>query len=158
MEKTIRELEEAEEHAAEMMMQARQARKTLERARNMIDDEVKKMGNMDGKSSVIADTTHAVQIPFAAYETQLERFQEEKRELLDRHEREKAEMRKHHRKVVTTITAALIALIIGMFVTVFWFVNNYEFGLILQDSTYGNANYIGRNGDIINGTPDNSLR
>ena len=128
MEKTIRELEEAEEHAAEMMMQARQARKTLERARNMIDDEVKKMGNMDGKSGVIADTTHAVQIPFAAYETQLERFQEEKRELLDRHEREKAEMRKHHRKVVTAICVPLILIIIGLFSFVFWLFANYEIG------------------------------
>lgn len=126
MEKTIRELEEAEEHAAEMMMQARQARKTLERARDMLNEEAKKMSDMEVKSGVIADTTHAVQIPFAAYETQLERFQEEKRELLDRHEREKAEMRKHHRKVVTAICVPLILMIVGLFSFIFWVFANYE--------------------------------
>lgn len=135
MERTIRELEEAEEHAAQMMMQARQARKTLERARNMIDDEVKKMGNMDGKSGVIADTTHAVQIPFAAYETQLERFQEEKREMQDRHDKEKAEMRKHHRKVVLSVCIPLIVLIIGMFVTVLYFLANYDIASVHMAQT-----------------------
>lgn len=71
-----------------------------------------------------------IQVPFAAYETQLERFQEEKRELLDRHDAEKDKMRKHYRNIVIAVCSVLIALIVGLFGTVIYLFDNFDFATI----------------------------
>lgn len=102
------------------------------------------------------------QIPFAAYEMQLERNLEEKKEIEERHlkekeqiherhEREKDKMRKHYRNIILWISIPFFTFIVLVFGTVAWFFNNYDFASYSQDSTYGNANFIGNDGDIGNG-------
>lgn len=84
------------------------------------------------------------QVPFAAYEMQLERHLEEKKEIEerhlkekesihDRHEREKDKMRKHYRSIILWIAIPFIAFIIGTFGTVAWFFANYDFSSYSQD-------------------------
>lgn len=78
-----------------------------------------------------------VMIPFAAYEIQSEQHLEEKRELLDRHEREIARMRKHYEKIVLAISILLITFIVGIFSTILYFLANYDVYNLHQDITTG---------------------
>lgn len=108
------------------------------------------------------------QIPFAAYEMQLERNLEEKKEIEERHikekeninerhEREKDKMRKHYRNLILWIAIPFLTFIVAVFGTIAWFFSNYDIMSYAQDSTYGNANFIGNDGDITNGEADYNL-
>ena len=97
-------------------------------------------------------------LPLASFEMQQDRFQEEREfyrdereHLAERHESEKEKMRKHYRTIIAWISAVLLAMIVGVFGTAIWFLSNYEITDFSQDSTYGNANFIGNDGDISNG-------
>lgn len=67
----------------------------------------------------------SINIPFAAYETQLERFQEEKRELMESHEKEKDKIRKHYRSIVIAVCAVLTAMIVSVAILAMYFVYNF---------------------------------
>lgn len=93
------------------------------------------------------------QVPFAAYEMQLERNLEEKKEIEERHlkekeqiherhEREKDKMRKHYRNIIFWITIPFLAFIVLVFGTATWFFSNYDIATYTQDvsaGNYGNA-------------------
>lgn len=85
-----------------------------------------------------------VMIPFAAYELQAERNLEEKKDLLERHAQEKDKMRKHYQKIIIAISAVLIALIVGIFSTVLYFMANFDFATIdfAQDITLNDGSGI----------------
>lgn len=108
------------------------------------------------------------QIPFAAYEMQLERSKEEKEAIEERHlkekerihnrhEIEKEKMRKHYRNLILWISIPFLTFIIAVFGTIAWFFSNYDIMSYTQDATYGNANFIGNDGDITNGEADYNL-
>ena len=108
------------------------------------------------------DEMKIAEIPFAAYEMQLERHLQEKKEMEerhlkekeqihDRHEREKERIRKHYKNLIMWISIPFIVFLIGVFGSVVWFLNNYDIIGFDQNSTYGNANFIGNDGDISNG-------
>lgn len=122
----------------------------------------KKIREVSGMDMENMNALDIAQVPFAAYEMQLERHKEEKSEMEERflkekeqiherHEREKDKMRKHYRNLILWIAIPFLTFIIAVFGTVAWFFNNYDFASYLQDSTYGNANFIGNDGDIENG-------
>lgn len=97
--------------------------------------------------------TDIAQIPFAAYEMQLERNLEEKKEIEERHlkekeqiherhEREKDKMRKHYRNLILWIAIPFLTFIVAVFGTVAWFFSNYDIMSYTQDvsaGNYGNA-------------------
>lgn len=99
------------------------------------------------------DNMDVVQIPFAAYEMQLERNLEEKKEIEERHlkekeqihernEREKDKMRKHYRTIILWISIPFLTFIVLVFGTLAWFFNNYDIATYTQDvsaGNYGNA-------------------
>ncbi len=111
----IDQLKEIENQAATTLMQATETIERLQEAYRMMNEDIEK--NIEHVD---------VQVPFVAYETQLERFQEEKRELLDRHEQEKDNIRKHYGKIIVALASALAAMIIGTFGTVIYFLYNYD--------------------------------
>lgn len=119
--------------------------------------KIREVSGMDEMNEV-----DIAQIPFAAYEMQLERNLEEKKEIEERHmkekeqiherhEREKDKMRKHYRSIILWIAIPFLTFIVLVFGTVAWLFNNYDFASYSQDSTCGNANYIGNDSDIENG-------
>lgn len=82
------------------------------------------------------------QVPFAAYEMQLERNLEEKKEIEERHEREKDKMRKHYRTLILWIAIPFLTFIVAVFGSVVWFLNTYDIMSYAQDVSagdYGNA-------------------
>lgn len=91
-----------------------------------------------GLDKEILKDIEIVQIPFAAYETQLERFQEEKKELLDRHDAEKDKMRKHYSRIILAICIPFILFITLTFGSLIWFFNNYDVMSFEQLLTTGN--------------------
>lgn len=108
------------------------------------------------------DEMKIAEIPFAAYEMQLERHLQEKKEMEerhlkekeqihDRHEREKERIRKHYKNIIMWISIPFIVFLIGVFGSAVWFLNNYDIIGFDQNSTHGNANFIGNDGDISNG-------
>lgn len=100
--------------------------------------------NMDENKTndVMSDSQRkGIQVPFAAYETQAERFQQEKQALLDRFDAEKDKMRKHYKHIVMLIAIPFAAFIIALFGTVIWFFNNYDFASYQQDGD-GINNYL----------------
>lgn len=119
MRNTIERLKDIENQAATTLMQAMEAREKLQEAYEMMSEENAK------------NTEHNdVRVPFVAFETQLERFQEEKRELLDRHEKEKDKMRKHYRKIIIAMAVALTAMIVGLFGTALYFVSYFDIATV----------------------------
>lgn len=70
----------------------------------------------------------APQIPFVAYEYQAERFQEEKEQI-----------RKHYKHIILGLCAVLASLIIGIFGTVIYIMDNYDFGVYEQYITTGDS-------------------
>lgn len=148
----LKEFRECEKETSEALMQLAQIRLKLLEAYNMEDNKE-------------FDLNEVTQIPFAAYEMQLERHLEEKREseerhlkekeqIHDRNEREKEKIRKHYKNIVMWISITFLAFIIAVFGTIIWFFNTYQLMSYEQDSTYGNANFIGNDGDITNGETD----
>lgn len=134
----LKQIKESEKETIQALLQFEELRKKLLEAYDMED-----------KSEL-----QVTQIPFAAYEMALERNNEEKREIFDRHEKEKEAMRKHYRNIILWISIPFIAFIIAVFCTVAWFLNTYDIMSYSQDSTYGNANFVGNDGDITNGEAD----
>ena len=101
------------------------------------------------------------QVPFAAYEMQLERnleeksemeerFLKEKEQIHERHEREKDKMRKHYRNLILWIAIPFLTFIIAVFGTVAWFLNNYDITGVTQDGAgINNYAYQTTQGDVI---------
>lgn len=119
MQNIINHFKEIENQAASTLMQAMESRKKLEDAYKMMTEENEK------------NTEHTgVMVPFVAFETQLERFQEEKRELLDRHGEEKDKMRKHYQRIIIAMAVALASMIIGFFGTAIYIVANYDIATV----------------------------
>ncbi len=90
------------------------------------------------------DEMKIAEIPFAAYEMQLERHLQEKKEMEerhlkekeqihDRHEREKERIRKHYKNIIMWISIPFIVFLIGVFGSVVWFFREYEFASYAQD-------------------------
>ena len=90
------------------------------------------------------DEMKIAEIPFAAYEMQLERHLQEKKEMEerhlkekeqihDRHEREKERIRKHYKNIIMWISIPFIVFLIGVFGSVVWFFREYEFASYVQD-------------------------
>ena len=123
----------------------------------------KKISEVSGMDDTVNyESMGGVEIPFVAYEMlgerhkeekseMEERFLKEKEQIHERHEREKDKMRKHYRNLILWIAIPFLTFIIAVFGTVAWFFNNYDFASYSQDSTYGNANFVGNDGDIENG-------
>lgn len=89
------------------------------------------------KIESISEKVEASKVPFVAYEMQLERHLEEKKDLLDRHEAEKDKMRKHYRNIIFAITipfALFVSMLIG---TIIYLFSNYDFACVTQDITAG---------------------
>lgn len=93
--------------------------------------------NVSNVNATINDGNIA-QIPFVAYEMQLERnhedieelgkrFSEEKKDILDRHERVNDKIRKHDRAIIISLAVALSIMIIGVFAFAFWLFSNFDF-------------------------------
>lgn len=107
------------------------------------------------------------QIPFAAYEMQLERHLEEKKEIEERHlkekeqihernEREKDKMRKHYRNIIMWIAIPFLSFILLVFGAIAWFFCNYDIMDVTQDgSGLNNYAYQTTQGDVIY-EPENS--
>lgn len=74
-----------------------------------------------------------VYVPLAAYEVQQERFFEERKDLMDRAEAEKDKMRKHYKHIIMLIAIPFIVFLVGVFGSVVWFLNNYDFATYEQD-------------------------
>lgn len=139
-------------------------RETIQALRQMaeIRNKIREVSGMDMENMNELDIA---QVPFAAYEMQLERHKEEKSEMEERflkekeqiherHEREKDKMRKHYRNMILWIAIPFLTFIVAVFGTVAWFLNTYDILTYAQDATYGNANFIGNDGDITNGEAD----
>ena len=94
------------------------------------------------------DEMKIAEIPFAAYEMQLERHLQEKKEMEerhlkekeqihDRHEREKERIRKHYKNLIMWISIPFIVFLIGVFGSIVWFLNNYEIATYTQELNTG---------------------
>lgn len=139
----------------------------VKKTANQIAKEVEKMEvNLTGVPETKEKKNHShdgeTRISFASYEMQAERFQYEKEDLLDRYEKEKTDMRdrfekekdkmrKNYHRIIAWISGALITFLLIVFFAATYVFNNFEFASYAQDSTYGNSNFIGNNGDITNG-------
>lgn len=129
---------ELEKETVQALSQLVELRKKIQEASGM--DEMNKI-------------TDIAQVPFAAYEMQLERNLEEKKEIeerhlkekeqmQERHEREKDKMRKHYKTLVLWIAIPFLTFMISVFVAVAWFFSNYDISSYTQDvgaGDYGNA-------------------
>lgn len=144
MEKQFLELER---ETVQALSQMSEIRKKIREASGM---DMNNMSDLD-----------VAQVPFAAYEMQLERHKEEKSEMEERflkekekiherHEQEKDKMRKHYRNLILWIAIPFLTFIIAVFGTVAWFFNNYDFATYTQDG-YGLNNIANRTtqGDVI---------
>lgn len=114
----------------------------------------KKIREVSGMDMENMNELDIAQVPFAAYEMQLERHKEEKSEMEERFLKEKDKMRKHYRNMILWIAIPFLTFIVAVFGTVAWFLNTYDILTYAQDATYGNANFIGNDGDITNGEAD----
>lgn len=114
----------------------------MEIERKIYELERLKMNETESKETIKRDV---VMIPFAAYEAQLERFDEEKEKL-----------RKHYQRIVISISSVLAIMIIGIFALAFYVMCNYEVATVSQDAD-GFNNYVNRSSqvDVAYGTEDN---
>ena len=133
---TLGEISECEIQASKALMELKEIKSKLMGACDMESDERR--------------TYEDREVPLAAYELQLERHLEEKKDLLDRHELEKDKMRKQYRTIVGWLAGVLIALLIGVFGTAIWFMNTYDIMSYSQDGN-GLNNIANRTtqGDVI---------
>lgn len=149
-----------------MLQQLRQCEKEVAESLVQVSNLKMKISEAIGMDE--KDDFNIAQVPFAAYEMQLERNLEEKKEIEerhlkekeqihDRHEKEKDKMRKHYRNIILWIAIPFLTFIVAVFATVAWFLNTYDIMTYTQDATYGNANFIGNDGDITNGEADYNL-
>lgn len=125
-----------------MLEQFRELEKETIQALTQLEDLRKKIQEASGMEEI--NDMDVAQIPFAAYEMQLERNLEEKKEIEERHlqekeaihkrhEEEKDKMRKHYKSIILWISIPFIAFVIATFGTVAWFFNNYDFATYTQD-------------------------
>ena len=151
MQDQFKELERETVHALSQMAEIRR------KIREVSGMDIENMNELD-----------VAQIPFAAYEMQLERSKEEKEaieerhlkekeQIHNRHEIEKEKMRKHYRNLILWIAIPFLTFIVAVFGTIAWFLNTYDVMTYAQDATYGNANFVGNDGDITNGKADYNL-
>ena len=135
-------------------------RETIQALRQMAEIR-KKIQEASGMDTNNISELEVAQVPFAAYEMQLERNLEEKKEIEERHlkekekiherhEQEKDKMRKHYRNLILLIAIPFFAFIVAVFGTAAWFFNNYDFATYTQDG-YGLNNIANRTtqGDVI---------
>ena len=121
----------------------------------------KKIREVSGMDMENMNDLDIAQVPFAAYEMQLERHKEEKSEMeerflkekeqiRERHEREKDKMRKHYRNLILWIAIPFFTFIVAVFGTVAWFLNNYDITGVTQDGAgINNYAYQTTQGDVI---------
>lgn len=115
--------------------------KDLERetvkALSQLSEIRRKIQEVSGMDIENMNELDVAQIPFAAYEMQLERSKEEKEaieerhlkekeQIHNRHEREKDKMRKHYRNLILWISIPFLTFIIAVFGTIAWFFSNYD--------------------------------
>lgn len=111
-------------------------------------------------------------IPFASYEMQQDRFLEsyeqqqekffeEKKIILEQCGKEKEQIleqsekdKKRLKHIIVILICVIMAVIVGIFGTAIYIVRNYEIASYSQDVNTGNANFIGNDGDTINGEAD----
>lgn len=127
-------------------------RETIQALRQMAEIR-KKIQEASGMDMNNMSDLDVAQVPFAAYEMQLERHKEEKSEMEERflkekeqiHERneqEKDKMRKHYRNIILWIAIPFFTFIVLVFGTIAWFFSNYDIASYTQDvsaGNYGNA-------------------
>lgn len=147
--------------------------KDLERetvkALSQLSEIRRKIQEVSGMDIENMNELDVAQIPFAAYEMQLERSKEEKEaieerhlkekeQIHNRHEIEKEKMRKHYRNLILWIAVPFIVFIIAVFGTVAWFFNNYDFATYTQDGNGLNniANKTTQGDVIYEPTPENN--
>ena len=135
-------------------------RETIQALRQMaeIRKKIQESSSMDMNNMSDMDVA---QVPFAAYEMQLERnleeksemeerFLKEKEQIHERHEQEKDKMRKHYRNLILWIAIPFLTFIIAVFGTVAWFLNNYDITGVTQDGAgINNYAYQTTQGDVI---------
>lgn len=139
----LKNINEYEERASELLIQISELRAQVMEAYSMEKGTNEKIAS-------ISEKVEASKVPFVAYEMQLERHLEEKKDLLDRHEAEKDKMRKHYRNIIVSMAVALSIMIIGLFSAIIWFFNNFDIMTVTQDGN-GINNYASNatQGDII---------
>ncbi len=141
----LKEINEYQDHAAKCMMEAQRMK-----------EQVGIHNDVDGTQTAKGND---VSIPFASYEMQLERFLDEKKDLMDRaekekealraeHENEKKEMRTHYRRLIAWTYIGLMSILLFFA----WLFANVDFVDVSQDSD-GINNFAGKGaqqGDIVN--------
>lgn len=144
-------------------------RETIQALSQLVElrKKIQEVSGMEEMNEI--DEMKIVQVPFAAYETMLERNLEEKKQIEEqhlkekeqiheRHEAEKDKMRKHYRGIILWIAIPFIVFIIAAFGSVTWFFNNYDFATYTQDGN-GLNNIASKTtqGDVIyEPTPENN--
>lgn len=147
--------------------------KDLERetvkALSQLSEIRRKIQEVSGMDIENMNELDVAQIPFAAYEMQLERSKEEKEaieerhlkekeQIHNRHEMEKEKMRKHYRGIILWIAIPFVVFVIAVFGSVAWFFNNYDFATYTQDGNGLNniANKTTQGDVIYEPTPENN--
>lgn len=142
MQDQFKELERETVHALSQMAEIRR--------------KIREVSGMDEMNEV-----DIAQVPFAAYEMQLERNLEEKKEIEERHlkekeqiherhEREKDNMRKHYRNIILWIAIPFLTFIVAVFASIAWFFSNYDIMDVTRDGAgINNYAYQTTQGDVI---------
>ena len=134
----VNKLSECEIQASKSLMEIQELKSKLMGACDMDKNENTKKAYEDRE------------VPLVAYEMQLERNLEEKQALLDRHDKEKDKMRKQYRTIIGWLAGVTIALLIGVFGTVIWFLYNCDITGVTQDGDgLNNYAYSTEQGDVI---------
>lgn len=112
----------------------------IEKLKSSIIYLEKDLLRMENKDTIQKDIEEKVaQVPFVAYEIQLERHAEEKKMLLELHDAEKDKMRKHYKHIIIALCSVLAALIISIFGSVIWFLDNCDISAYTQEITTGDS-------------------
>lgn len=109
----------------------------------------KKIREVSGMDMENMNELDIAQVPFAAYEMQLERHKEEKSEMEERFLKEKDKMRKHYRNMILWIAIPFLTFIVAVFGLVGWVLFNYDIVSWSQDgSGINNYAYESTQGDL----------
>lgn len=137
------------------------------KALSQLSEIRRKIQEVSGMDIENMNELDVAQIPFAAYEMQLERSKEEKEaieerhlkekeQIHNRHEIEKEKMRKHYRNLILWIAIPFIIFIVTVFSAIVWFLNTYDIMTVTQDGAgINNYAYQTTQGDVIY-EPENS--
>lgn len=118
----LKNINEYEERASELLIQISELRAQVMEAYSMEKGTNEKIAS-------ISEKVEASKVPFVAYEMQLERHLEEKKDLLDRHEAEKDKMRKHYRNIILAITIPFTLFISMLIGTIIYIFSNYDIAM-----------------------------